>query len=50
VTNVKLTPTFREIIFGMAEKYYPREWPSIVEDAINIVERSTDLGGLLGAV
>lgn len=34
VTNSKLTPTFREIIYQMAEKYYPRQWSNIVEETI----------------
>lgn len=34
----------------MAEAYYPKQWPSIVDDAVAIVEKSTDLEGLLGAV
>lgn len=34
----------------MAQQYYPREWPSIVEDAVARVEKGTDLGGLFGAV
>ena len=48
--NRKLTPTFREIIYLMAQRYYPGEWPGIVDQCLVVLDKSSDLGGLLGAV
>ena len=48
--NAKLTPTFREIVFQMAQKYYPREWSEVVEEAVGLVEKSGELEVLLGTV
>ena len=50
VTDRKLTPTFREIVHLLAEKYYPREWPNIVEECLSVLEKASGLGALLGAV
>jgi hypothetical protein len=50
VTNSKLTPTYREIVFLMAERYYPREWSSVVEQSVGLVQSSSGLKELLGAV
>jgi hypothetical protein len=40
-TNQQLAPTLKEIIFQMAEKYYPKEWPQIVEDALRRLTNAT---------
>ena len=50
MTNRKLTPTFREIMYLMAQRYYPKEWPNIADDCLNRIQNSPDLGGLLGSV
>lgn len=34
----------------MAEKYYPERWPNIVEECVSILQTSSNLEGLLGAV
>jgi hypothetical protein len=50
VTNTKLTPTFREIIYQLTEKYYPKQWTSIVDQSIAKIEQSSEMTDLLGAV
>jgi len=34
----------------MAQRFYPREWPNIVNECLEVIGKSSDLGGLLGAV
>ena len=34
----------------MAEKYYPKEWPQIVEDAVRRLSNATEFNEILGCV
>jgi hypothetical protein len=34
----------------MAEKYYPREWPEIVDDALRRLTVATEFNEILGCV
>ena len=50
VTNPQLAPTLKEIIFQLAGRYYPREWPEIVADCLKILTEATDFGQIMGCV
>lgn len=34
----------------MAEKYYPHQWPQIVEEALNRLNTATEFNEILGCV
>ena len=50
VTNLQLAPTLKEIIFQLAGRYYPREWPEIVSEALKILSEATDFSQIMGCV
>lgn len=50
VTNSQLAPTIKEIIYQLAERYYPKEWPDIVTDSLKILSEATDFNQIMGCV
>jgi hypothetical protein len=50
ITNKLLAPTFKEIAFQLAEKYYPHEWCELVNEPLQLISQSNSFDELFGSV